>query len=159
MIDRRQFSLASAAALATAALPQVAHADGRVNSGDVSIFYRQFGRPGKTPMVMMHGANYFDSFDWINVATQLAADREVVATRGVSPVTLVGLEFRSLVSGAVVVEVVFSWPGVGRFLYESAQAYDFTSVMGVTAFVGIMRSEEHTSETPVTDQSRMPSSA
>ena len=53
-------------------------------------------------------------------------------------VTLVGLEFPRLVSGSLVVEVVFSWPGIGRFMYESAQAYDFTSVMGVTAFVGIM---------------------
>jgi pimeloyl-ACP methyl ester carboxylesterase len=78
MLNRRQFTLAAGAGLASAALPQVAYADGRFNSGDVSIFYRQFGRPGKTPMVMMHGANYFDSFDWINVATQCAADREVV---------------------------------------------------------------------------------
>jgi len=50
----------------------------RVKSGDVSIFYRVFGTPGKTPLVILHGSNYYDSYDWINVATQLAADREVV---------------------------------------------------------------------------------
>ena len=50
----------------------------RVNSGDVSLFYRVFGSPGKTPIVILHGSNYYDSYDWINVATQLAADREVV---------------------------------------------------------------------------------
>ena len=50
----------------------------RVNSGDVSIFYRVFGSPGKTPLMILHGSNYYDSYDWINVATQLAADREVV---------------------------------------------------------------------------------
>ena len=50
----------------------------RVNSGDVSLFYRVFGSPGKTPLVILHGSNYYDSYDWINVATQLAADRQVV---------------------------------------------------------------------------------
>jgi esterase len=50
----------------------------RVNSGDVSLFYRVFGSPGKTPLVILHGSNYYDSYDWIDVATKLATDREVV---------------------------------------------------------------------------------
>ncbi len=50
----------------------------RVNSGDVSIFYRAFGSKGKTPILILHGSNYYDSYDWIGVATALAADREVV---------------------------------------------------------------------------------
>src|SRR5712671_3615744 len=61
------------------ALANVPHRIGRVNSGDVSIFYRAFGTRGATPIVVMHGANYFDSYDWIGVAGALAADREVVA--------------------------------------------------------------------------------
>jgi len=51
--------------------------NGRVNSGDVSIFYRAFGARGGTPILLMHGANYFDSYDWIAVAEALASDREV----------------------------------------------------------------------------------
>ena len=50
-----------------------------MNSGDVSIFYRAFGTRGRTPILVMHGANYFDSYDWIGVAGALASDREVVA--------------------------------------------------------------------------------
>ena len=61
------------------ALPNVTHRTGRFNSGDVSIFYRAFGAKGRTPIVIMHGANYFDSYDWIGVAGALANDREVVA--------------------------------------------------------------------------------
>ena len=61
------------------ALPNVPHRIGRVDSGDVSIFYRAFGSRGATPIVIMHGANYFDSYDWIGVAGALASDREVVA--------------------------------------------------------------------------------
>lgn len=57
---------------------------GTVRSGDVDLFYRVFGQPGKTPILIFHGANYYDSADWIGVGTALATDREVAAwdTRG-----------------------------------------------------------------------------
>jgi pimeloyl-ACP methyl ester carboxylesterase len=54
------------------------HRTGRVNSGDVSLFYRVFGKPGATPILILHGSNYYDSVDWIEVAAALATDREVM---------------------------------------------------------------------------------
>lgn len=47
-------------------------------SGDVRIHYRAFGKPGKTPIVIVHGLSYF-SYDWTGPAASLATDREVVA--------------------------------------------------------------------------------
>jgi pimeloyl-ACP methyl ester carboxylesterase len=60
------------------------HETGTVRSGDVTIFYRRFGARGGTPILIAHGANYYDSYDWIEVAASLATGREVVAydTRG-----------------------------------------------------------------------------
>jgi len=52
---------------------------GTVRSGDVDLFYRAFGAPGGVPVLILHGSNYFDSYDWIGVAGALATDREVVA--------------------------------------------------------------------------------
>jgi esterase len=51
---------------------------GRVDSGDVSLFYRAFGTSGRTPILILHGSNYYDSYDWIGVASALAGDRQVV---------------------------------------------------------------------------------
>ena len=56
-----------------------AHRIGTIPSGDVDLFYRAFGLPGKTPVLILHGSNYFDSYDWIGVAEGLSTDREVVA--------------------------------------------------------------------------------
>ena len=50
---------------------------GRLASGDVTLFYRMFGAPGRTPILCMHGSNYFDSFDWLGICQKLASDREV----------------------------------------------------------------------------------
>ena len=61
-----------------------AHEMGTVRSGDVSLYYRRFGKRGAAPILIAHGANYYDSYDWIEVAAALAEGREVVAydTRG-----------------------------------------------------------------------------
>lgn len=59
--------------------PSMSHEQGRINSGDVQIFYRRFGKPGGCPILLFHGGNYYDSVDWIDVATALAQDREVIA--------------------------------------------------------------------------------
>jgi len=54
------------------------HQTGTCQSGDVTLAYRRFGKPGRTPVLIAHGLSYF-SYDWIDVAGALAADREVVA--------------------------------------------------------------------------------
>jgi peptide/nickel transport system permease protein len=48
-------------------------------------------------------------------------------------VTLLGLSLPTLFSGAVFVEAVFAWPGVGRILVEAVQARDYPVVMAATA--------------------------
>src|SRR5713226_4796028 len=53
-------------------------------------------------------------------------------------VTLVGLELPALVSGGLVVEVVFSWPGIGKLLYERALSTDYTTVLGITTFAALL---------------------
>lgn len=52
-------------------------------------------------------------------------------------VTLVGLELPGVLAGGLVVETVFSWPGVGLMTYEAARSYDFTMVLGATTFVAL----------------------
>ncbi len=46
-------------------------------------------------------------------------------------VTISGLQFGFLLGGAVVVETVFSWPGVGRLLVDSIAARDYPIVQGI----------------------------
>ena len=53
-------------------------------------------------------------------------------------VTLVGLELPGLVSGALVVEAVFSWPGIGLLAFQRALAYDYTMVLGIVTFAAVL---------------------
>lgn len=53
-------------------------------------------------------------------------------------VTIVGLQFGSLIEGAVVVEVVFAWPGIGRLLVNSIFARDFPVIQGCILLIAVM---------------------
>lgn len=52
------------------------------------------------------------------------------------PVLIVaGLQFGSLLTGAVVTETIFSWPGIGRLLVQSIQRRDYPLVQGCVLFI------------------------
>jgi peptide/nickel transport system permease protein len=53
-------------------------------------------------------------------------------------VTVLGLAVGGLLSGAVMTETVFSWPGVGRYAVDAARALDFQAVLGVTLVIGVI---------------------
>ncbi len=53
-------------------------------------------------------------------------------------VTLIGLELPGLISGGLVVEVIFGWPGIGKLAFERALQYDYTTVMGTTFFAALL---------------------
>ncbi|MCL0035222.1 ABC transporter permease [Thermodesulfovibrionales bacterium] len=53
-------------------------------------------------------------------------------------VTIVGLQFASLLEGAVIVEVIFAWPGIGRLLVDSIFARDFMLIQGCILFIAAM---------------------
>ncbi len=52
--------------------------------------------------------------------------------------TTIGITFGSLLSGAVLTETIFGWPGLGRYATASAVSLDFPAVMGVTLVSAIV---------------------
>lgn len=52
-------------------------------------------------------------------------------------VTVVGLQFGSVLTGAVITETIFSWPGVGRLLVQSISARDYPAVQGCILLIAV----------------------
>jgi ABC-type dipeptide/oligopeptide/nickel transport system permease component len=46
--------------------------------------------------------------------------------------------FAGLITGEVIIETVFSWPGVGRLMVDALTARDFPVVQGVTILVAVL---------------------
>ena len=53
-------------------------------------------------------------------------------------VTVLGLAYGGLLSGAVMTETIFAWPGLGRYAFQSVRTNDFHAIMGVTFVIGIV---------------------
>lgn len=53
-------------------------------------------------------------------------------------ITVMGLTFASLLGGAVLTEVTFSWPGLGNRLYEAISLRDYPTVQGIMVFFGVI---------------------
>ncbi len=53
-------------------------------------------------------------------------------------ITIIGLEFGTLLGGAVVTETVFSMNGLGRYIIQSIQFRDYPAVQGCILFVAII---------------------
>ncbi|ACM06232.1 ABC transporter permease [Thermomicrobium roseum] len=51
-------------------------------------------------------------------------------------VTVIGLQFGLLMGGAVLVEIIFSWPGIGRYAFQAIQNFDYNAVISVTLVIG-----------------------
>jgi ABC-type dipeptide/oligopeptide/nickel transport system permease component len=56
----------------------------------------------------------------------------------IGTLTQIGLIFGNLIAGAVVVETVFDWPGLGSFAVNSILQSDYNAIMGFTLFVGVV---------------------
>ena len=56
----------------------------------------------------------------------------------VTTVTVIGLEFGSVLAGAVVVEIVFGWPGLGRLFYDAIYRRDFPLLTGSFMFSAVV---------------------
>ncbi|NJL86209.1 MAG: ABC transporter permease [Leptolyngbyaceae cyanobacterium SM1_1_3] len=53
-------------------------------------------------------------------------------------ITIVGLEFGTLLGGAILTETIFSWPGIGKWIYEGILLRDYPVVQGGVIFVAVV---------------------
>lgn len=52
-------------------------------------------------------------------------------------VTIIGLQFGTLLAGAILTETIFSWPGIGSWIYEGILSRDYPVVQGGVVFVAV----------------------
>jgi peptide/nickel transport system permease protein len=53
-------------------------------------------------------------------------------------VTIVGTQFAGLLGGAVIIEVIFSWPGMGRLAFNAIARRDYPVIMGTVLMFAVI---------------------
>jgi peptide/nickel transport system permease protein len=64
--------------------------------------------------------------------------RHAVPNALVPVVTIVGLAYGDLLTGVILIETLFAWPGIGHYAYSAAIYADFPAIIGVTLVFGIV---------------------
>jgi peptide/nickel transport system permease protein len=84
------------------------------------------------------------SNDYVRAARAKGLPARIVVPRHVlraalpGIVTVIGLAFANVMTGSVLVEYVFSWPGIGQYAFHSATTLDLPAIMGVSLFVAVV---------------------
>ena len=82
--------------------------------------------------------------DYISTARAKGVDERTVTYQHmlrnalIPIITAVGLQFGSLLGGAMLTETVFSWPGLGRLMVENIRSKDIPMVLGCVVFLATM---------------------
>jgi oligopeptide transport system permease protein len=92
----------------------------------------------RVAMLDVLGSDYVRTARAKGLVEQLVVRRHALRNALIPTVTVLGLAYGSLLSGAVMTETIFAWPGIGRYAYQSAVSNDFPSIMGVTFVIAIV---------------------
>jgi peptide/nickel transport system permease protein len=81
--------------------------------------------------------------EYINVArakglSEIAVLRHLLRSALPPVVTVIGFLFADVMTGTVLVETIFAWPGIGRYAFHAATTLDLPAIMGVTLFVAVV---------------------
>jgi peptide/nickel transport system permease protein len=72
------------------------------------------------------------------VSEQAIIWRHALGNAWVPLITVIALTYATLLEGSVLTEIVFSWPGLGRYITDSLLAADMNAVLGGTIVVGFV---------------------
>jgi peptide/nickel transport system permease protein len=102
------------------------------------VFLAQYSRLARVNMIDVLSADYIRTARAKGLSEWVVITKHALRNTLIPIVTVVGLQFGNLLAGAVLVETVFSWPGLGRLVFESILRRDYPTLMGVLLFSALM---------------------
>ena len=103
-----------------------------------SIYLALYSRLARASMQEVLGADYVRTARAKGVPERTVLYKHALKNALGPVITVAGLQFASVISGAVVVETVFSWPGLGTLALQSILARDTPTIMGILFFSSLV---------------------
>lgn len=97
----------------------------------------QMARLTRASMLEVMGQDYIEAARAFGIPDWLRVLKYTLRPSFVAPLTVLGLEFASMIGNAFVVELVFSWPGMAAYGIRTILQKDLNAVMGVVMVSGV----------------------
>ncbi|MCY4465331.1 MAG: ABC transporter permease [Chloroflexi bacterium] len=70
-------------------------------------------------------------------------ERKIIGRHGmrnalIPVVTVIGLAYGNLLVGSILIESIFAWPGIGRYMFRASTSQDFPAIMGVSLLIAVI---------------------
>lgn len=95
-------------------------------------------RMTRSSMLEVIRQDYISTARAKGVSEKIITNKHMLKNAMIPIVTAIGLQFGTLLGGAMLTETVFSWPGLGRLMVESIKSKDIPMVLGSVIFLAVM---------------------
>lgn len=102
------------------------------------IYVASYSRLSRTSMLDVLSADYIRTARAKGLPERRVVYKHALRNALLPVVTMVGMEFGQLFAGAVLVETVFNWPGLGRLAYESILRRDYPTLLAILLFSAML---------------------
>lgn len=102
------------------------------------IYLAQYARLSRASMLEVLGSDYIRTAKAKGASQRSILFKHALRNAALPILTVAGLQFGNLISGALLVETVFNWPGMGRLAFDSILRRDYPTIMGVLFFASAM---------------------
>jgi peptide/nickel transport system permease protein len=102
------------------------------------IYLAQYSRLARASMLEVLGSDYIRTARAKGLGDGAVTFKHALRNALMPLVTIAGLQFGNLISGAVLVETVFSWPGLGTLALDAILGRDYPTLLGVLTFSALL---------------------
>ena len=103
-----------------------------------SIFIALYSRLSRATMMETLGADYIRTAKAKGLSNRQVIYKHALKNSLSPVITQAGIQFSAMMSGAVLVEAVFSWPGLGTLAFQSIIARDTPTILGILFFSALV---------------------
>lgn len=102
------------------------------------VYIAQYSRLSRASMIDVLGSDYVRTARAKGVSERGILYKHALRNAVLPVITVLGLQFGNVLAGAVLVETVFNWPGLGRLAFDSVLRRDYPTILGILLFSSIL---------------------
>lgn len=102
------------------------------------VYLAQYSRLSRASMLDVLGSDYIRTARAKGLSNGVVLYKHALRNAVLPVITILGLQFGNVMAGAILVETVFNWPGLGRLAFESVLRRDYPTILGVLLFSSIV---------------------
>lgn len=102
------------------------------------VYLAQYSRLARASMMEALSADYIRTARAKGLSETVVLYKHALRNGVLPVVTMLGLQFGNVLAGAILVETVFNWPGLGRLAFDSVLRRDYPTLLGILLFASLL---------------------